>query len=168
MPALEEADCPMALTYFTGVPCSRRPKSRKINITIFKSSDLPFITSALKIYIAPIATITSAKTLLALSLSAKVVLSSRLETLSSSLSSSNLGSTEITALPFGCIRVLTMVIAAITMNTNMRLYVAKMVCEIGIACWIVPLETSRSEAPSVAIAKGMEAERPACQTTNPL
>jgi hypothetical protein len=68
----------------------------------------------------------------------------------------------------GCIIVFTTVRATIIAKAIIRLYVAKIVCEIGMAEVIVPLETSTNEAPSVAIANGIDAESPECQTTNPL
>ena len=68
----------------------------------------------------------------------------------------------------GCIRVFTTVRAIMIAKAMIRLYVAKIVCEIGIAEVIVPLETSTNDAPSVAIAKGIDAESPECHTTKPL
>ena len=64
--------------------------------------------------------------------------------------------------------VFTTVSATIIQNTIIRLYVENIVCEMGIADVMAPRDTSAKEAPSVAMANGIEADNPECHTTNPL
>ena len=148
-------------------------------ITLLRSILPPFTTILMKRYPNPINAVIPDNITLLFSFSDGVSFHSTLHSFSpiapqrslsckSSSSPKRAGSTENVLSGAGCISVFTTVSAAMMANAIIRLYVAKIVCEIGIALVIVPLETSTKEAPSVAIAKGIEAERPECQTTNPL